>query len=160
MCRCRHLIGLNGETAPGLRARFALVEGLLSRNTPFVDLWQVRDVHICAHKTRDRVTVQRTPVRLDRHTFVDHDGLNFGHHFTTLASICDRVGFGQKRVELRVGPSEFVPCNAGPVGQTQNLCAQRAVVPVGRRERVFGPVVPECGTGQNGPLDLEARVRS
>ena len=75
MCRDRHLIGLNGETATGLRARFALAEGLLGRNTPFVDLWQVRDVHICAHKTGYRVSIQSAPVRLDRHAFVYHDGL-------------------------------------------------------------------------------------
>ena len=87
-------------------------------------------MHVTANKALNMVPLHIAPIRLTGHTFLDDKGLNFAHYNSALIGIGQRVGFCEQRIELSVVPCKLIPSFAGPIGQTQNLSALGAVVPV------------------------------
>ena len=115
-------------------------------------------VHVCALHLGIEVPEDRAPERLDQHALLLHDLLKPHGDFATLVGVGDRHGGCQLFVELGIREGRFVPCFAGAIGKGKDLHAQGTHVPFGAREGILGPVVPEGGAGNDGALDLEARL--
>mmetsp|Transcript_3723 Transcript_3723/g.6883 ORF Transcript_3723/g.6883 Transcript_3723/m.6883 type:complete len:627 (+) Transcript_3723:443-2323(+) len=130
--------------------------GLFEADVMRVDL-ELR-MHRGIHHTGTGVVVERAPVGLNGNALFLHDRLQPHHEFPTLIRVLDAVGLGQEGVEFFVREAALVPRHTGPVGEVEDHHAQLAVVPVGRAERVGGPVVPEGGAGDDRPRDVEACV--
>lgn len=103
-----HYAWQDEKTAPD-GARFDVVD--LGFEPELIKLRKVRDVLFNTNHIFTMVPDRCSPVRLDRNAFVDHDGLQFAHHFATRIYIRQRVCFRQQRIELFIGKARFVPCN-------------------------------------------------
>ncbi len=85
--------------------------------------------------------------------------LQFRHDRASCLDIGRGQRFGQLGVEVGVGIGAFVPRLARAVGQSQYLHPQRAHVPVGHREGILRPVVPETRSRNDGALYVQPASR-
>ena len=61
-------------------------------------------------------SVQASPIRLYRYTFIPYKSLTFACNLSALISICNRVGLGKQSIKFFIVPAKFIP------GLTRAIC--------------------------------------